>query len=115
MKFLASQSNSTSPKTHCIVVPVFEGGKLSSAASDINKASNGAITTVIKSGDITGKVGENILLRDLPNVAADRILVVGFGKQKQCKTSDFRKAILAIANTVKKTHSKNSQKNKIVT
>ncbi len=108
MKFLASHSNSTSLKTHCIVVPIFEGGKFSSAASEINKASRGAIDSVIKSGDISGKVGESILLHNLPNVAAERTLVVGFGKQKHCKNSDFKKAILAIVNTVKKTHSKNA-------
>ncbi|MGI1678518.1 MAG: leucyl aminopeptidase [Cellvibrionaceae bacterium] len=108
MKFLASHSNSSSQKADCIVVPIFDGGKLSGAASDVNKASNGAITALIKTGDITGKVGESILLHKTNNIPTDRILLVGFGHQKHCKASEFRKAILATANAVRKTQSKNA-------
>ncbi|MGH1469699.1 MAG: leucyl aminopeptidase [Cellvibrionaceae bacterium] len=108
MKFLASHSTSSSQKADCLIIPIFDGGKLSDSASELNKASNGAIRALIKSGDITGKVGESVLLHTVQNIHADRILLVGFGQQKHCSTSDFRKSILSAANAIKKTQSKNA-------
>lgn len=67
-------------KTECLVVGIFEEGVMTASAAAIDKATEGAIQRRIDQGDIDGKEKQTALLFDLPNIAAERVLVVGFGK-----------------------------------
>ena len=84
-------------KTGCIAVAVFEDKKLSQAARELDR--KGGITAALKSGDITGKTGSTLLLRGLDGVAAERILLVGFGKQDGLNDKNFTSAVQATART----------------
>jgi leucyl aminopeptidase len=79
IKTLAAKStaadNASTIKTACIVVGVFENKKLSTAATQLNK--KGAIDAALKSGDLSGKVGSSLILRNLADVSAERVLLVG--------------------------------------
>ncbi|MDE2430370.1 MAG: leucyl aminopeptidase, partial [Burkholderiales bacterium] len=66
-------------KTGCIVVGVYENKKLTSVASGLDK--QGAIAAALKSGDISGKAGSSLLLRDIGDIAAERVLLVGLGEE----------------------------------
>lgn len=77
IKSLDAKSAHNTIKTGCLVVGVFENKKLSAAATALNK--KGAIDAALKSGDITGKAGSSLLLRGLPEVTAERVLLVGLG------------------------------------
>ncbi|MBC3831317.1 leucyl aminopeptidase [Undibacterium amnicola] len=81
IKTLAAKStaadNASTIKTACIVVGVFENKKLSTSATQLNK--KGAIDAALKSGDISGKVGSTLMLRNLAEVSAERVLLVGLG------------------------------------
>jgi len=63
-------------------VGIFTDGVLSPAADVIDRASNGAIRAVMKS-EFTGAANSTLVLRDLSGVAAQRILLVGLGKQAE--------------------------------
>ncbi len=82
-------------KTGCIAVGVFENKKLSEAAQGLNR--NGAIAAALKSGDITGKPGTTLLIRGTDGVAAERILLVGLGKDESISNKDFLTAVQATA------------------
>ncbi|MGN6738912.1 leucyl aminopeptidase [Dyella sp.] len=76
---------STAPETvdtPCVVVGVYEGGVLSSAAARIDSAADGAIKRQVESGDITGKGGSASMLFAPAGIAAKRVLVMGLGQQK---------------------------------
>lgn len=73
----SAADNLSTVKTGCIVVGVFENKKLSAQALQLNKKT--AIDAALKSGDITGKIGSSLLLRNLAEVAAERVLLVGLG------------------------------------
>ncbi|NLR75252.1 MULTISPECIES: leucyl aminopeptidase [Leeia] len=74
----------------CVVVGVFEDGKLSAAAKAVDTASGGALKAALADGDISGKAGSSLLLRGLANVAATRVLLVGLGKDsKQVSDKDL--------------------------
>jgi leucyl aminopeptidase len=76
---------STAPETvdaPCVVVGVYEGGVLSSAAARIDSAADGAIKRQVESGDITGKGGSASMLFAPTGIAAKRVLVMGLGQQK---------------------------------
>jgi leucyl aminopeptidase len=88
----------TTAKTGCVVVGVFENMKLSQAAQALDK--NGAISTAIKSGDITGKAGTTLLLRQATGAAAERLLLVGLGNEEGITDKNFSSAAQAIARTL---------------
>lgn len=86
----------------CIVVGVFQDNQLSPSAEHLNQLSNGFILDVLKSGDISGSAGSSLLLHKVPNTSADRILLVGLGKQEEVKDSVYLKALKEASNTLKK-------------
>ncbi|MGH8396599.1 MAG: leucyl aminopeptidase, partial [Pseudomonas sp.] len=88
-------------KTATLVVAVGEGRKLGVAAKQLDELSGGAISAVLKRGDLAGKVGQSLLLQSLPNLKADRVLLVGVGKDAELGDRPFRKIIAGILNTLK--------------
>ncbi|MGH8808804.1 MAG: leucyl aminopeptidase [Noviherbaspirillum sp.] len=82
-------------KSGCIAVGVYEDKKLSQAAKDLDR--KGAISAALKSGDISGKSGSTLLLRGLDGIAAERILLVGLGKDDALSEKNYLSAVQAIA------------------
>lgn len=83
MEFSIKQSSAEKQKSGCIVVGVYEGGKLSKAAQTLDKAASQQISKVIKNGDMTGKAASTLLLHKLAGIEADRVLLVGLGKASE--------------------------------
>jgi leucyl aminopeptidase len=69
-------------KTAALAVGIFTEGVLSPAADVIDRASHGAIRAVMKT-EFTGKANSTLVLRNLPGVAATRVVLVGLGKQAE--------------------------------
>ncbi|MBT8079234.1 MAG: leucyl aminopeptidase [Gammaproteobacteria bacterium] len=106
MEYLATTSAASGRSADCLVVGVYERGKTGTAAAEIDKASSGQIRALIKSGDITGELGSCLVLRDVKNVKAQRVVVVGLGKSGNFGVDQFRQATAAAANAVKSSKSK---------
>ncbi len=84
-------------KTDCHVVAVYQGNKLTESAKQLDSASNGYLKTVIKRGDITGKLNQTLLLHDIEGISAQRVLLVGCGKAKELTANQFRSLIKHVA------------------
>ena len=80
-----------SQKASCIVVGVYEKRKLSTSAAAIDKASNGYLSAILKRGDLSGEIATSLLLHEVPNIAATRVLLVGCGKPKDLDAIGYRK------------------------
>src|SRR5450830_1402381 len=93
IKTLDAKTSVTAAKTGTLVIGVFENRKLTPAAQALDKM--GAITNVLKSGDITGKPGSTLLLRGLTCVAAERVLLVGLGADEDIVEKSFSAATQA--------------------
>ncbi len=78
-------------KSGCIAVAVYENKKLSAAAKALD--AKGAVTNALKSGDITGKAGTTLMLRDVAGVAASRVLLVGLGNADAITEKSFNSAV----------------------
>ena len=87
-------------KTATLVVAVGEGRKLGVAARLVDESSGGAISAVLKRGDLAGKVGQSLLLHSLPNLKAERVLLVGVGKDEELGDRPSRKIVAGILNTL---------------
>ncbi len=69
-------------KTAALAVGVYAEGVLSPAADLIDRASNGAVRSVVKA-EFRGRAGSTLTLRNLPGVSAQRVVLVGLGKQEE--------------------------------
>ena len=95
MEFSIKSGNPAKVKTGCVVVGVHEGRKLSAAAADLDKASGGYLTEILRSGDHGGRKGSTLLLHKVRKVAADRVLLVGLGESSEFAESPYRAAVAA--------------------
>lgn len=79
-------------RTNALVVGVYEDGKLSPSAQRIDKASEGFLSRLIRQGDFTGKIGQSLLLFALPGVKAERLLLMGCGKEDKLTAKSLRQS-----------------------
>ena len=67
MELVVKSVSAETLKTATLVVAVGEGRTLSDVAQSIDTLSGGAISAVLKRGDLSGKVGQSLLLHSLPS------------------------------------------------
>jgi leucyl aminopeptidase len=69
-------------KTDCLIFAIAEGkGQLASAKA-VDRAADGRLGELIKHGDIKPTPGKSAALHQLPNIAAQRVIVVGLGPER---------------------------------
>ncbi|MFW5432482.1 MAG: leucyl aminopeptidase [Methylophilaceae bacterium] len=100
MKFSIKKGNPEKQRHDCLIVGVFEGGELSNSAKLLDAASDRAISAMIKSGDMDGKLSSTLLMHHLPNVSAKRLLLVGLGKQDAFEAPQYLKAMRAVVKAL---------------
>ena len=93
-------------RSDCILVGVFEGGKLSEAAQILDKISQHYISAIIARGDMTGKAATTLVLHNVPNVASDRVLLLGMGKRTELDSRQFVDCIRASMRSLQSTNCK---------
>ena len=103
MKFTLDTTLATDLETACLVIGVFEDAPLTGSAELIDRAGDGALQTLIKSGDVDTDWKETTLLHGLRGVRAKRILVVGCGESKKF-TSVRYDAVCASAGAFLRDH-----------
>lgn len=77
-------------RTACIVVGVFDSRKLSAAAIEVDTASDGYISNIVRRGDMDGEQGQSLLLHSVPGILAERVLLIGLGKERDLNEKVFR-------------------------
>ena len=91
-------------RTACLVIGVFAKRRLTEPAEQVDKASHGAISRVLKKGDFEGKAGQSLLLYDLPDVSCERVLLLGLGPEKEFSLEAYRKAVRRMATVLNDGH-----------
>ncbi|MCK5336675.1 MAG: leucyl aminopeptidase, partial [Gammaproteobacteria bacterium] len=91
MEFSVKSGSPEKQRMSCIVVGVFDSRKLSPSAQTLDDASEGLISNLIRRGELEGKLGQDLLLHNVPNTLCDRVLLVGCGKEKELDVNHFRK------------------------
>ncbi|MCU4136865.1 leucyl aminopeptidase [Buchnera aphidicola (Sitobion miscanthi)] len=107
MNFFIKNCDLEKEKTDCIVISIFDGSKLSDSAVYLDKCSNGYITSLIKLGDIPGKIGDAMMLYNVPKIISKRILLVGCGKKNAINKLRFKEILKNTIKIVKKLSIKN--------
>ena len=92
MQYFAASGAPHKQSHGCLIVGLYSRQRFTDAAEAIDRASGGALRAVLKQGDLRDAVGATTLLRDLPGVAATRVLVVGLGASGKLDLVAWRKA-----------------------
>ncbi len=83
MEFVVKSTKIGKQRTPCVVVGIYDSQQLTPAAKQLDKVSKGYLSSILKRGDIKGKIGETLMLHNVPLTACERVLMVGCGKKKE--------------------------------
>ena len=108
MEFSIKQGAPEKQPSGCVVVGVFEGGKLSDAAQALDKHSKHALSDILARGDLSGKVAATLLLHNVPHTVCERVLLVGLGKHDELGSRQYRDCVRAAMRALQTTGTKDA-------
>ncbi|MHB1359263.1 MAG: leucyl aminopeptidase [Rhodocyclaceae bacterium] len=103
MEFSIKSGSPEKQRTACVVVGVFESRKLSLPAELLDNAARGYLAELLRRGDMEGKAGNTLLLHKVPGAEADRVLLVGLGREREFREKEYRAAIATAVRTLNET------------
>src|SRR5207237_4104232 len=106
MEFSIKTLSPETAKTGCVVLGVYSEKELSAPARRVDQRSKGALRAALP--DLSGKTGSTLLLRGLPRVAAERVLLVGLGAKKEFGEAAYRDAVRAAASALRELGAKDA-------
>jgi leucyl aminopeptidase len=90
----------------CIIIGVYQNQQLVASGPSLSENLQRVIAKVIGRGDTSGKVGETVLINMIPDSGIERVLLVGLGENKPLTPKNFRKALSAAINSLKRPYIK---------
>lgn len=100
MEFSIKTAGAEKQQHNCVIVGIYESQQMSNAARAIDDASSGYISNILKRGDLDGKSESTLMLHHVPNVNAERVLLVGLGKADEFSEKQYCKAVRAAVKAV---------------
>lgn len=100
MEFTIKSGDAHRQRSACIIVGIHETRRLSDPAQQLDTASKGYITDLLKRGDIDGKIGQSLLLHKVPRISAERVLLVGCGRERELHDVQYLKIVMTAAKAV---------------
>ena len=100
MEFSIKSSSSDKQRSACVIVGVYESRKLTSAASALDALSQGYLSDLLKRGDMEGRLGTTCLLHKVPGTLAERVLLVGLGRERELNDKAYLEAVNAAFKTL---------------
>jgi leucyl aminopeptidase len=85
-----------------LVVAVFEGEKPERGVlAEIDRRSKGVVSSLVETGEFTGKSGESAYVHNPGDMKARRLLLLGVGKKEEFTTDGVRKLAGTAARTLR--------------
>ncbi len=100
MEFNVKSGNPEKQRTACLIIGVSQPRKLSRAGRLIDKISEGFLSTIIRRGDMDGKLGQTLVLHNVPGTLSDRLLLVGCGKDKDLNETNYLKILDSVSSAL---------------
>ena len=79
-------------KTPCLVLGAFSGKLATPLLEELDQALDGAFSRAVREKEFSGKQGQTLLLHAGKRLAAERVLLIGLGKEKT-GTDGLRQAV----------------------
>jgi leucyl aminopeptidase len=106
MEFSIKTLSPEAAKAGCIVLGIHANQQLTPAAKRVDQAAGGALRKAL--ADLSAKAGSTLLLRGLPGVAAERVLLVGLGERAEFGETAYRDAVRGAAGALKELGAKDA-------
>jgi leucyl aminopeptidase len=106
MDYFTTSGDASRRAVDCVIVGVYERGKLGAGAAAIESASKGLIRRHLKNGDVSAKLGHCSVLTDVSGVRASRVAVVGLGKASKFGLTNYRRALAAALQAISQSKSR---------
>ncbi len=103
MEYSIKSGSPEKQRSACVLVGIHEARRLTPAAQAIDDAAGGFLSGLLRKGDMDGKIGQSLLLHNVPGMAAERLLLVGCGKQADLDDRQYRKIITGSVKQLKQT------------
>lgn len=94
MKFATNNKKINEIKSDCLMVSVFDDGKLRGATRLVNTSNGKLIEDFIRNKDIQGKIGQTRII-PVTGKSYKRIVLVGCGKFENFSQKNYRKAVIS--------------------
>lgn len=108
MEISVKTVNLETVKSPCLVVGINDKRKLSESASQLNTLSNGFISDLLRRGDISGAIGDSMMLHNVKGLKAERILLIGCGKTSELTHQKYQTIIANASNALSKANIKSA-------
>ncbi len=89
MEISVKTFNFETVKSACIVVGVTHKRQLTDSTQQLDTLAGGFITHLLRRGDISGAVGDSLMLHDVPGLKSERVLLIGCGKTSEITHQRF--------------------------
>lgn len=93
MEFYQTDLNLAHYTTDCLVIGVYENHQLTNTATELDRQSQGYLSKLLQKGDLNGKLGQSVLLHNVPNLAAERVLLLGCGKKADLTERQYKQLV----------------------
>jgi len=103
MHLLVKSGHPAKQRAGCVIVGVFDRRTLSEPAAALDQACDSALSSALRRGDLDGKAGQALVLHHVPKLVADRVLLVGLGRERDFDASAYRRACAAAARALRGT------------
>jgi leucyl aminopeptidase len=103
VEFSIKQGSPEKQRCDCVVVGVYENGKLSAPAQLLDKLAAHQLSDLVASGDMNGKAGTTLMLHHVTNIAAKRVLLAGLGKSDEFASKQFADVLRSTMGALQKT------------
>jgi len=95
MKFTSKSGDLSKLRSGCLVLGIHGKRRLSKAAKEVDAASDGHLSRMLKVGHMDGEREQVLLLHQMPGIACQQVLLVGCGKSKDYDLTAYRKVTAA--------------------
>jgi len=106
MEYFTTTSGASRRATDCVIVGIYERGKMGAGAADIDSASGGSLKRHLKTGDVSGQLGRCSVLTDVDGVRATRVAVVGLGKASSFNLVNYQRSLAAALRAISQSKSR---------
>ncbi len=100
MEIKLSNANPLKIKTHCLILSVGNQKKLTATTQVADSASGNYLSKILKQGDLAKTAGAVVMLHNVPELAAQRVLLVSTGSNESITPTDFEKMCRAVAQAL---------------
>jgi leucyl aminopeptidase len=101
MQFTTTDASITNVETDCLILGLTTGSALDGPLAELDEASGGLLARLDASDELPRKANRTLLLHGVAGIAAERVLLVGFGEPVKLDGVAFDKAARAAGKALR--------------